>query len=191
MIKAIIFDCFGVLYIPVGEDFYAAHVPEYEKHKQELHDLWHAADRGELSHPEVVRRVVQLTGLDADTVQKGIDGGLAKNQALLDFSKRLRPICKIGLLTNMGPGVMDNYFTQAERNHFFNAVVVSSEEGMVKPNKDIYLLAARRLGVSPDECLLIDDSQVNCAGAESVGMRAILYESTAQVVDVINKQLGR
>jgi putative hydrolase of the HAD superfamily len=52
----------------------------------------------------------------------------------------------------------------------FDAVVISGEEGVRKPDPEIYLLAARRLGVPPEVCVFVDDLAVNIRGAAAVGM---------------------
>lgn len=124
MIKAVLFDCIGVLYMP-----------------------------------------------------KGFLSGSSLNQELLDFSQSLRPQLKVGLLTNLSAGSLDKYFVQQERQKYFDDVVVSDEVGLIKPAQDIYKYAASRLGVEVGECVLIDDSQVNCDGAVKAGMQAVLYKS--------------
>ena len=53
-------------------------------------------------------------------------------------------------------------------------VVVSGEEPVLgKPAPDIFLLAARRLGLRPDECLAIEDSPAGVASADAAGMRVV------------------
>jgi HAD superfamily hydrolase (TIGR01509 family) len=44
---------------------------------------------------------------------------------------------------------------------------------MVKPNADIYLEAARRLGVAPSECMFLDDSKGHAEGATKNGGYAL------------------
>ena len=51
----------------------------------------------------------------------------------------------------------------------FDAVVISAEVGMHKPQPEIYLLAAERLGRAPSSCVFVDDLRENCAGAEARG----------------------
>jgi HAD superfamily hydrolase (TIGR01509 family) len=58
---------------------------------------------------------------------------------------------------------------------------VSSDLGVRKPDPEIYLRAARTLGVDPAECLFVDDRAKNCAGAETVGMAAIQFRGAANL----------
>ena len=50
---------------------------------------------------------------------------------------------------------------------------------MHKPQPEIYLLAAERLGVEPEACVFVDDLRENCEGAEAVGMTAIRHREPA------------
>jgi HAD superfamily hydrolase (TIGR01509 family) len=59
----------------------------------------------------------------------------------------------------------------------FDATVFSADCGLMKPDPEIYRLACRRLGVSPDECLYVGDgANDELAGAAAVGMRPVLIE---------------
>lgn len=58
---------------------------------------------------------------------------------------------------------------------------VSCDTGHRKPSPEAFLGAARALGRSPAECLLIDDRAVNCDAAEAVGMPAVRFESTSSL----------
>jgi epoxide hydrolase-like predicted phosphatase len=72
----------------------------------------------------------------------------------------------------------------------FDAVVISAEVALHKPQPEIYLLAAERLGEAPRQCVFVDDLRENCAGAEAVGMTAILHRDPAQTVAQLQELLG-
>ena len=55
--------------------------------------------------------------------------------------------------------------------------VISCEEHLVKPEKEIYLRLCERYGLEPAECLFTDDRVENVEGAKSVGMNAVLFTS--------------
>lgn len=189
MIKAIIFDCFGVMYIPIGEDFYRSHVPNYKKHQDTLSDLGRQADFGYISQDELVVAVAQILELPTEEVRAKLVGGLVRNRALLTFSQTLRPDHKVGLLSNISAGTMDQFFTQKERAHYFDVTVISSDVGLVKPDPAIFELAAERLGCKPNECIMIDDSAANCSGAMAAGMQAVVYQTTQQTIHQVKELL--
>ena len=56
-------------------------------------------------------------------------------------------------------------------------VVLSGETGLRKPDPAVYLLAARRLGVAPARCVVVDDLAVNVRGAVAAGMTGVHHVS--------------
>jgi beta-phosphoglucomutase-like phosphatase (HAD superfamily) len=57
------------------------------------------------------------------------------------------------------------------------AVVVTAEEVLHgKPAPDLFLLAAQRMGVAPEQCLVFEDSQLGILAAERAGMGAVLVQ---------------
>jgi putative hydrolase of the HAD superfamily len=55
----------------------------------------------------------------------------------------------------------------------FDAIVISAEVGMRKPDVDIFLHAAERIDVEPVSCVFVDDTPENFAGAELAGITVI------------------
>jgi putative hydrolase of the HAD superfamily len=72
----------------------------------------------------------------------------------------------------------------------FDAVVLSGREGLRKPNPEIYLLTAFRLGVPARACVFVDDIPANVAGAEAVGMAGILHRDSAITVRKLEALFG-
>ncbi len=74
----------------------------------------------------------------------------------------------------------------------FEVVVSSDEVERGKPEPDVYLEAARRLGVAPERCLVVEDSINGVRAARSAGMTVVLVPNlsvppaagTAQLADV-------
>lgn len=178
MIRGIIFDCFGVLYH--GSLGHLRELVSAER-QQELMDLSHSSDYGYISHEDYFQRVGELAGLSADEVQKIIAAEHVRNEPLVAFVRSLRSQYKVALLSNVGRGVIERLFTPNELEELFDIVVLSSEVGMVKPYADIYELTAKKLNLTPDECLMIDDLLINIEGAQATGMRGIVYQSTDQM----------
>jgi len=76
----------------------------------------------------------------------------------------------------------------------FDAVVISAEVGMRKPELRIFLHAAQLLGLAPEECVFIDDIQANISAAEQVGLTGVLHSAAAdtarQVADLLGAPLS-
>jgi putative hydrolase of the HAD superfamily len=62
----------------------------------------------------------------------------------------------------------------------FDALTFSCAEGVFKPEKEVYEIAARRLDTAPGRCVLLDDKVDFIAGARRAGMAGIVYEDLAQ-----------
>jgi epoxide hydrolase-like predicted phosphatase len=95
---------------------------------------------------------------------------------------------KTGLLSNSW-GNRDSYRFE----HFdtlFDAVVISGEVGLRKPDPEIYALAARELGVEPAQCVFVDDIPANVRGAVSAGMVGIHHTDTSTTLTELEALLG-
>jgi len=55
--------------------------------------------------------------------------------------------------------------------HIFDAICTASEVGCGKSKPDVFLLAAKKLGLAPEECLLFDDILAAVKSAKSIGMK--------------------
>lgn len=185
MIKAVIFDCFGVLYADPGLLFYEANVPNYVALRPEMMQIDKQCDLGLITQNEHNHAIAELTGLDFDIVKDGVQGTHSRNDTLLAFSQQLRPSYKVGMLSNIGRGSMESFFSHSECLELFDSHVLSSEVGMVKPTVEIFQYMAMQLGLEPAECVMIDDRQDNCDGAASAGMEAILHGDTQSTIEAV------
>lgn len=84
---------------------------------------------------------------------------------------------KVGLMTNIMPTVL-SALRQAGKipNIRYDAIVDSSEVGLIKPNPQIYEIAQQRAGVDTEEILLIDDSRPNLTPAERLGWHVLSFD---------------
>ena len=106
-----------------------------------------------------------------------------RNLETLRWMKELKASgYKIGILTNQ-PLDFAVRFRQvyADFIALADAMVISAEERMFKPQRRIYDLLCERIGVPGPHLCFIDDSEPNCEGARRAGWQAIRFESNAQV----------
>ncbi|GAA0526992.1 haloacid dehalogenase [Saccharopolyspora subtropica] len=64
----------------------------------------------------------------------------------------------------------------------FDAVVLSGAVGVAKPDREIYVLAARRLGLHARQCVFVDDLHHNVAGAVDAGMVGVHHRDVDSTV---------
>ena len=72
----------------------------------------------------------------------------------------------------------------------FDAVVISSEVGMRKPEPRIFLHAAQLLGLAPQECIFIDDIEANITAAEEIGFTGVLHNAADHTAERVAELLG-
>lgn len=182
MIRGIIFDCFGVLYH--GSIGHLYELTPKASHA-ELENLCLSSDYGYISREDFIAQVCELTGRTAESIEVIMRSDHIRNTAMIDYIRRLRPTYKVAMLSNVGRGVINRLFSTNELAELFDVVVLSSEVGMVKPDPDIYCLAAERLGIAPEDCLMVDDLTENIIGAQSIGMQGLVFSNTQQFVSDI------
>ncbi len=188
MIKALIFDCFGVLTVDLWKEFVLSLPQETQEPARELN---RALDRGQLTLHEFSAEINSLTGREPARVEETIAVGQNsdKNQALLRYIRGVHGTYKIGLLSNISTNWIRDSFLSPDETALFDAFILSYEVGMTKPDPNVYILAAERLSVRPEECIFIDDGEGNCQGARNVGMQSVLYENLQQTIADLNKIL--
>jgi epoxide hydrolase-like predicted phosphatase len=108
---------------------------------------------------------------------------------MLEAVRRARAAgVKTGLISNSwGDGLA---YDPAMLEELFDAVVISGEVGLHKPQPEIFHLGAERIGVAPQACVFVDDLRENCAGAEAVGMTAILHRGSEGTLPQLEELLG-
>lgn len=74
-------------------------------------------------------------------------------------------------------------YNRAGWDQLFDAVVISGEVGLRKPEPEIYRLTADRLGLTPAECVFVDDIRSNITGAAAVGMIGVHHTDLSTTVE--------
>jgi HAD superfamily hydrolase (TIGR01509 family) len=180
MIRAVVFDCFGVL---VGQGFdatwrRAGGDPDHDR--VFIQDMLGATNVGHITIDHMTAMACQKLGITQTEWFDAIAQTEQPDQQLLDFiATELKPHYGVAVLSNANVGTLERVLTDSQRS-VFDALVVSAEVGCVKPQPEIYQLVAERLGVAPEECVFTDDSQAYCDGAAAVGMKTVLFRDREQ-----------
>ena len=189
VIKAIIFDCFGVLTTDTWQAFLDNLPPE--ANIEEARDAHRAYNMGLIDKEETAHRIKDATGKGFTEVEDVFQSEVAKNVALLECIREYKKRYKIGLLSNVAtPWITESFLTNEEQE-LFDAMVLSYEVGITKPDPRIFHIMCERLGVKPEETVLVDDLERYTTAARDVGMQAVTYENlmqTKQQLDAILDQ---
>jgi HAD superfamily hydrolase (TIGR01509 family) len=87
--------------------------------------------------------------------------------------ERLAARWPLGLASSSNREVIDTVLELAGIAHYFRATVSSEEVEHGKPAPDVYLEAARRLGVDPTSCAAVEDSTNGIRSARAAGLRVL------------------
>lgn len=95
----------------------------------------------------------------------------------------------VGMLSNMVPTWDAHWRRMVDAGELFDDLVLSFEVGLRKPAREIFELAAKRAGVPPEQCLLIDDIPKNCEGARAASWQAIHFTDNDAAIAELDRLL--
>src|SRR5439155_13676630 len=117
--------------------------------------------------PEEINREVVRRMLDRYAARLPlIDGAV-------EAVERIAARWPLGLASSSNRELIDLALELSGLARFFRATVSSEEVARGKPAPDVYLEAARRLGVPPKRCAAVEDSRNGIRAAKAAGMRVI------------------
>ena len=199
MIEAVISDFGGVLTVPLIEAFFAveaqsgASVEDLSRamasvsEKRGSHPLFDL-EKGLLSEPEFLRMLEgELDGgVSLDGFSEAYFSALEPNERMIDYIAELRRRgLRTALLTNNVREWEPLWRAKLpEIEELFEVVVDSAFVGLRKPEPEIYELTLQRLGngIRGEQCLFLDDLEVNCDAARALGMTAVRFVSAEQAI---------
>ncbi|HEV2874768.1 MAG TPA: HAD family phosphatase [Thermoleophilaceae bacterium] len=207
MIRAVISDFGGVLTTPLSAGFLAYQQEAgvsleelgrgMQRATEELgeHPLF-ALERGEISEAEFARRLEEQldAGFDLARLRHLYFERIEPNPPMIRYLAELRGRgLRTALLTNNVREWEPLWRAKLpELDEIFELVVDSAFVGMRKPERRIYELTLDRLGggLRAEECLFLDDLEVNCEGARAFGMTAVRFDDAEQAIAEVESALG-
>jgi HAD superfamily hydrolase (TIGR01509 family) len=114
--------------------------------------------------------------IDADVVRRllaGYEERLPLLEGAREAVERLAARWPLGLASSSNRELIDLVLELAGLGRFFQVTVSSEEVARGKPAPDVYLETARRLGVDPDRCAAVEDSENGILAAKAAGMRVV------------------
>jgi len=150
-----------------------------------------AANSGQVTQDEVWAEINRRVGLPPEELarlKEDIWHDGEWDEELLAFARSIKPRCRLGVISNAWPETREAIQPWINRDTF-DVIVYSCEEGVCKPDPEIYRRALERLSVAPEEAVFIDDKADNVAGARAAGLKALQYTTTPQTLAQVTRLL--
>ena len=185
--EAVIFDMDGVIvdseplheqsFIEVWDelgfgDNHGIHFPDFYGRSDRV--VWEAFIE---KHPPT-RAIEELIGLR----EERLIGMLRDQEPLFDgvteLIQRLAKLYPLGLASGSIHRVIDEVLAMQNLRSYFKDVTSSEDVSEPKPSPEIFLLSAERLGVSPENCCVIEDTVNGIKASKAAGMTTVAITNT-------------
>ena len=147
---------------------------------------WAQMDRGSLTEATALermcRRLPQRLHAAAEALVCRWDDPILPMEGMYALVEELKAAgYGIYLLSNASVRQHD-YWPRLPVSRFFDGTLISADEGLVKPQPEIYRLLLERFGLEAQECFFIDDSPANIEGALLCGIPGAVFHGDAQLL---------
>src|SRR6476659_6772642 len=142
-----------------------------------------AFDRGFADRLSAHGVVVQPEGLSAR-----MQAGLRRDDDTVRLIEDLRAAGVLIALVSNAFG--RDCYAGFDLNALADVVVISSEVGIRKPSRKIYDIACERIGVTPEQAIMIDDLQQNLDDAARLGIAGVLHTEAADTRKQLDERFG-
>ncbi|WP_172110391.1 HAD-IA family hydrolase [Bradyrhizobium aeschynomenes] len=207
MVEAVIFDFGGVMTTSPFEAFarfeqergYPVDIIRNTNAANHLENAWAKFERAEIDLDTFDRLFAEESLALAGAAVSGrevlplLAGDLRPD--LVEALRRIKSECKTGCITNNLPANAigsqgGRSFYVAEVMALFDHVIESAKIGLRKPDPRIYRMMTDALGVSPADCVYLDDLGVNLKPARELGMTTIKVVSASQAIAELEAATG-
>lgn len=179
MIRAVIFDCFGVLVTEGWLPFKRRHFGHGTEQEREITALHRQVDAGLADFRGFADRVAELAHVPAADVLCAFARSVPDEDLFAYIADNLKPKYKIAMLSNVASDRLAQLFVP-DQIALFDVLSLSYQTGYVKPDPRAFRTVAEQLGLEPEECVFTDDQERLCTAACEFGMQAITYHNFEQ-----------
>ncbi|MEV0348812.1 HAD family phosphatase [Nonomuraea sp. NPDC050680] len=151
----------------------------------EQESVVNALERGELDgaafERDLAARLLTVDGVspEAEGLLERMFAGFERVEAMYDM---LRDVKSNGVKTCLLSNSWSNVYPRDGWDELFDAVVISGEVGMRKPEPRIFEHALGRVGLPGEACVFIDDIEVNILAARGLGMAGIHHRDADSTI---------
>jgi epoxide hydrolase-like predicted phosphatase len=158
------------------------------RHDETARQLLFDLETGRVREAEFEPHFASVLGVDADGLIDRLFAGMQPDEPMVEaVAAARRQGVRTGLLSNSWG---DDRYDRTRFAELFDAVVISSEVGLRKPDPEIYALACERLGLPPERCVFVDDLGGNLKPAAAIGIATVKHTDAATTIAELEDLLG-
>jgi HAD superfamily hydrolase (TIGR01509 family) len=121
-------------------------------------------------------------------VQVGLSGKVMLFDGAIDILDSLRGRVRMALATMSNRKIIDKLLVEKNVGNYFDEVVSVDDVQRPKPDPEIFLRCASKLGVSPENCVVMEDSVFGVRAARSARMKCIVVPTGAYAMEELEKE---
>ena len=117
---------------------------------------------------------------------------------LVDLLEKLRSKkIPLAVASSSFPEIIQLVLEKTGLSKYFEVIVSSQEAGKSKPEPDVFLLAAKRMGINPEDCLVVEDSANGIKAANAAKMSCIAFQGpganmrSQKEADIVVRSYGK
>ena len=113
------------------------------------------------------------------------------NKPIVNLMAELSDHYQTAILSNAGDQTRELMEEVFHLDQYVDEIIISAEEGVIKPDPKIYSIAMERLNAAPESSLFIDDYLENVLAAREFGMKAVHFIDNAQAIQAVRGYLAK
>ena len=158
------------------------------RHDDTARQLLFDLETGRIREAEFEPHFAAVLGVGADGLIDRLFASMRADEPMVEaVATARRAGVRTGLLSNSWG---DDRYDRSRFAELFDAVVISSEVGLRKPDPEIYALACERLGLAPERCVFVDDLGGNLKPAAAIGIATVKHTEAAATIAELEELLG-
>lgn len=200
MITTIIFDIGNVLVDFSWKEYIAGF--GFSKEVQEkiskatmLSEAWDEFDRGVMEIEDIIKLFIKNDSSIEKEIRlicEDIHDMLGRREYAIPWIKELKEKgYKVLYLSNFSRKAEVECAHTLDFLPYMDGGILSYQEKVIKPEPEIYQILIDRYNLVPDECVFMDDKEINCEGARKAGIHAIVFTTKEEAEKELLKLLAK
>jgi putative hydrolase of the HAD superfamily len=196
-IEAIILDIGGVIWLPNGPPLSEKWATRCGLNSEAFDRIVYGSEWlkqalvGDITSEQMwdnIGTVLNLSEIDVRELERDYWKG-TWNIELLDYLRTFKPYHKLGIVSDAESSARE-MAKEWVNEELFDVIIYSAEEGVCKPDPQIFRSALKKLGVGSGSALFVDDKATNVEGARQLGIHAIQYKNFSHLINTFKNYVG-